>query len=367
MAPMVDDSAASLEAAIDDDPDDQTAYSVYGDWLQARGELRGELIALSLAAEAQRASNPRRKPPAQAALGKLLKQHAATLLGPLARLVPDPADPAAPPLIWRSGYIARAELAAAADRPIAPIVRELLRHPSGRFLRELIVKTDGEGPEILALLEAGAPGSLRELELRGLVDLGELGRLWGPLARLHRLELTGRRLELGELELPALRRVRLAAAELSGSCVRSIARAPLPRLERLELRFGGSGADLATFEDLRPLLHRTDLPALTHLKLKHAPYAGSIVRELVGAPLARRLVVLDLSHGSFNPADIEVLVQHKDRFAQLRELWLPLSRLRDQDRRRAMEMAKHVISDARGPQDDLDDEVHRYAVQARTR
>jgi uncharacterized protein (TIGR02996 family) len=364
---MADDSGASLEAAIDDDPDDPMAYSVYGDWLQRRGELRGELIALSLAAEAQRASNPRRKPPAQAALGKLFIKHAATLLGPLARLVPDLGDPTAPPFIWRSGYIARAELAAAPDRPVAAVVRDLLRHPSGRFLRELIVKTDGEAPAILELLEAAAPRSLRELELHGLVDLGDLGGLWGPLERLHRLDLTGRRLELGELKLPALRRARFAAAELSQAAVRSISRAPFPRLERLELRFGGSGADLATFEDLRPLLHRADLPALTHLRLKRAPYAGSIVRELAGAPLARQLVVLDLSHGSFNPADIELLVQHKERFAQLRELWLPLARLRDQDRRRAMEMAKNVISDARGPQDNLDEEVHEYAIRTRTR
>ncbi len=367
---MADDSGASLEAAIDDDPDDPTAYSVYGDWLQRRGDPRGELIALALAAEAQRAPGPRRKSPArtaQTALARFFARHAAALLGPLARLVPDPGDPDAPPLLWRHGFIARAELAAAPDRPVVPIVRELLRHPSGRFLRELAVKSDDEGPAICELLEAAAPRSLRELDLHGLVDLGDLGGLRGPLARLHRLGLTARRFELGELHLPALRRARFAAAELSGTAVRSIARAPFPVLERLELRFGGSGADLATFEDLRPLLRRTDLPALTHLKLKRASYAGSIVRELAAAPLARQLVVLDLSHGSFNPADIEVLVQHKAHFAQLRELWLPLARLRDQDRRRALEMAKNVISDARGPQDHLDDEVHRHATRTRPR
>ena len=364
-ASMADDSGASLEAAIDDDPDDPAAYSVYGDWLQRRGELRGELIALSLAAEAQRAAEPRKKPPAQLALGKLLKKHAAALLGPLARLVPDPGDPSAPPFIWRHGYIGRAELVGSPERPAAPIVQELLRHPSGRFLRELIVTSDGEGPALASILEESAPRSLRELELHALVDLGDLGALWGALARLHRLSLTGRRFELGELELPELRRARLAAAELSGSCVRALARAPLPHLERLELRFGGRGDDLATFDDLRPLLRRADLPALTHLKLRRAPYAGSIVRELVDAPLAQSLVVLDLSHGSLNPADIEVLVQHKQRFAQLRELWLPLSRLREQDRRRAMEMAKNVISDARGPQDHLDDEVYEYELRTR--
>lgn len=366
VASMADDSGASLEAAIDDEPDDPAAYSVLGDWLQRRGDLRGELIALSLAAEAQRAADPRKKSPAQLALGKLLKKHAAALLGPLARIVPDPGDPSAPPLFWRRGYIARAELAEAPDRPATPIVSDLLRHPSGRFLQELIVKTEGEGPAIVSVLEASAPRSLRELELHALVHLGDLSGLWEPLARLSRLNLTGRSFELGELHLPELRRARLAAAELSGRCVRAIARAPLPHLERLELRFGSRGADLATFDDLRPLLQRTDLPALTHLKLKRAPYAGSIVRELVTAPLAQSLVVLDLSHGSFNPADIEVLVQHKHRFAQLRELWLPLSRLRDQDRRRAMEMAKNVISDARGPQDHLDDEVHEYELRTRT-
>jgi uncharacterized protein (TIGR02996 family) len=373
VSPIADDSGASLEAAIDDDPDDTAAYSVYGDWLLRRGEPRGELIALALAAEGQRPASPgspaspSKKSPAQAAFGRFLAKHAAVFLGSLAPLIRDPGDPTAPPFVWRRGYIARAELAEAAGRSVAPIVRELLRHASGRFLRELAVTTSGEGSEVLAFLEAGAPRSLRELELRTLVDLGDLGGLWRRLARLHRLELTARRFELGELALPELRRARFAAAELSGTAVRAIVGASLPRLERLELRFGGSGADLAAFEDLRPLLHRTDLPALTHLKLKRAPYAGSIVRELVGAPLARQLVVLDLSHGSFNPADIEVLVQHKERFAQLRELWLPLARLREQDRRRAMEMAKNVISDARGPTDDLDDEVHAYAVRTRTR
>jgi len=367
MAATADDSGASLEAAIDDDPDDPTAYSVYGDWLQRQGELRGEVIALSLAAEAQRAANPKKKPAAQTALGKLLTKHAAALLGPLARLVRDPADTTAPPFIWRHGFIARAELTAAPERPVAPMLGELLRHPSGRFLRELIVRSDAEGHELALALEASAPRALRELELRCLVDLVDLDALWQPLARLQRLDLTGRRLELGELDLPDLRRLRLAGAQLSGAAVAAVARAPLPRLERLELRFGGSGADLAVFDDLRPLLRRTDLSALTHLKLRRAPFAGSIVRELVSAPLARQLVVLDLSHGSLNPADIEVLVQHKHYFAQLRELWLPLARLRDQDRQRAMEMAKNVISDARAPKDDLDDEVHHYWSRPRER
>ena len=38
-----------LEAAIESDPDNPAGYMVYGDWLQSRGDVRGELIALQLA------------------------------------------------------------------------------------------------------------------------------------------------------------------------------------------------------------------------------------------------------------------------------------------------------------------------------
>ncbi len=117
-----DDSGDSLEAAIEDDPDDKVAYSVYGDWLQRQGELRGEeVIALALAAEGPARGQPEEEAPAQTALSKLLTKHAAALLGPLARLVRDPAaDSTAPPFIWRHGFIARAELTAAPERPAAP-------------------------------------------------------------------------------------------------------------------------------------------------------------------------------------------------------------------------------------------------------
>jgi hypothetical protein len=109
---MVDDSGAALEARIDDDPDDPILYSVLGDWLQRRGDLRGKLIARFFAADTQRAADPHGMPPAQVALGKFLARHAATFLGRLERFVQDPGDPTAPPFLWRHGYIARAEIVA---------------------------------------------------------------------------------------------------------------------------------------------------------------------------------------------------------------------------------------------------------------
>src|SRR5262245_25939316 len=84
-APVGADSGAALQVAIEDDPDDPSTYSVLGDWLQRRGDPRGELIALCLAADVQRTASPRTKPPAQVAIEKLLTRHSSALLGRLAR------------------------------------------------------------------------------------------------------------------------------------------------------------------------------------------------------------------------------------------------------------------------------------------
>lgn len=351
-----DATGAALETAIDDDPEDAASYGVYADWLQRRGDPRGELIALALSAETQRAANPRRKPAAQTAYDKRFAQHAGALIGRLARY--DQA-PAASPFQWRYGFIGRAELTPAAARGDVPaMLDELLAHPSSRFLRELTIEWDArDAGRVLAILGARAPRSLRDLELHAYGELCDLDRISPVLERLHRLSLTARRIEVAELAAPGLRRARFRAVSLPGTTVRAIAEAPWPQLERLEIRFGSRGDDLAVFDDLRPLLARTDLPTLTHLKLRRAAFAGAILRALVGSPLAAQLAVLDLSLGSSNPADIEVLVREKAQFAHLRELWLPLYGLRDRDRQAAMSVAKHVISDARAAQDRLEDEL----------
>jgi hypothetical protein len=158
----------------------------------------------------------------------------------------------------------------------------------------------------------------------------------------------------GDTPLPAIRRLRLAAATLTATCMRAVTAAPLPALERLELRFGTRDDAPATFADVRPLLARRDLPALTHLRLRNAPFAGGILRELLTAPLAAQLVVVDLSHGSMSPADAAALVAKPAPLAHLKELWLPMRLLRAVDRSALALLGKHVIDDVRAARDETD-------------
>jgi uncharacterized protein (TIGR02996 family) len=356
-----DERADALEARIAEDPDDPEAWMVYGDLLQKRGDPRGELIALQLAAQAERAANPRgRRGPAELAVRKYLAKQAPTLLGALARFVADVREPGVPPLIWRSGTIARLQLESGGDRQLGAIVDEVLRHPSGRLLGELAVRaeTAAEAAAVVAAVQQLRPMALRELELHVRDDLGDLGGLWSALPRLRALSITARTFELGALEVPTVRRARFLGLVLSPRCMQAIARAPWPELQRLELRLGSRFGKLpAAFEDLAPLLQRTDMPALTHLKIRGAAWAGSICRALITSPLATQLEVLDLSHGAVNPRDAALLGQAKGKFPRLQELWIPHHGLTPDAIRALDGVARHVIDDRRAPVDRLEDEL----------
>lgn len=352
-----DERADALEARIVDDPEDSEAWMVYGDLLQRRGDPRGELVALQIAAEAERAANPRARGAAQVAVGRYFATHAPALLGSLAKHVKDVRDPAVAPFLWRSGFIHRAELAALGDP--GAIVDELLQHPSGRLLVELAFKADdrAEAVEVLDAIARMAPPALRELDLFARADLADLGNVWAKIPRLRRLYLTARSFELGDLRLPDVQRARFFALALSPRCMDSIATAPWPVLERLELRLGNRyNTESAAFEHVRPLLERADMPALTHLKIRGAPFAGAILRTLAQSPLARQLLVLDLSHGTITPQDGKTAAS-SSRFTQLRELWIPFAGLWAEGAKALEGITKHLINDKRGPLDTLEHDL----------
>ena len=129
------------------------------------------------------------------------------------------------------------------------------------------------------------------------------------------------------------------------------------QLERLELRFAGrSEPNGAALDDLQRLLARTDLPRLTHLKLRGCEHAGEALTTLAHAPLGRQLVVIDLSHGLVEAIDLRALAHHKASFPALRELWLP-SHVVPDAKRLVDGIATHLLSDARAAQDTFADDM----------
>jgi uncharacterized protein (TIGR02996 family) len=346
--PLDDERGPALEDAIAANPDDATAFAVYGDWLHKHGDPRGELVAL------QQATGPK----AAAAVGKHIALHAPQLLGSLAALVRDVRDPNAAPFFWQHGFIRRAELGSQKEYALDRVVGELLAHPSAKFLVELAVRAFDrrEALAIIQLVRANAPATLRELDLFARANLDRIDpALWPALPRLERLTITARAFALERFALPSLVRGKFIATSMSSAAVEAIAVAPWPVLERLEIRFCGvRGTTEADFHDLRPLLLRTDMPKLTHLKLRGCAFAGAVARTLAAAPLSRQLHVLDFSAGDFSPQDLQALATAASNFPNLRELWLPYTYVNPGVEKMLAPVAKRVLPDSKGPIDSVD-------------
>jgi uncharacterized protein (TIGR02996 family) len=212
---------ADFLAAIYADPDDMELRQVFADWLQDRGDLRGELIALQLAGE--------RTPAVQRREARLLADHGVAWAGILDRVLRKHDR------VWHAGFVVGGVLAFDARRPQLP-----------------------------AGVEDRACATLRELELpydlrddaltQRLLDLPWARRLrvlrWvSPRAAMFVLRGAPR---------PHLRELRVAIApdddELRAALRDSDA---VPNLEHLRLGFTGDWSELPDLAWLRGRrLHR---------------------------------------------------------------------------------------------------------------
>jgi len=329
--PPVEAREPTLEAAILADPYDAAAYAVYGDWLQKQGEPRGELIALMLALEGKLTEE--RKTAVRAQIRRLLLLHARALYGAMAAHVAYVHDYENQLYAWRYGFVHR--IAARGLRPIA----DALHHPSGRFVAELVA-TDVDRA-LLDGIVALAPPSLRSLELSTKGTL-ELTALLAVLPQLRRISVWADDVVLERAASDLLERAELRPMRMSVECAHAIATARWPALQRLELRIrGGTGS----VDALGALVKRTDLPRLTHLRVKDCPFAGELALGIAAGPLAAQLVVLDLTNGNVDDAVALRLARMRDRFPMLRELHLSLNELGTPGIAALRDLAKHVLCD----------------------
>jgi uncharacterized protein (TIGR02996 family) len=151
---------AELEAKLAADPDDAT-YLVYGDWLQARGDPRGELVHVQHAMRA--GGDP--------ATFLAYKQHDVELRAAHANAWLGEAVAASAyrmKLDWRLGFVetARVDVATnASEIALAPLVTALLASPAGCLVRTLIVRANVPD-EFAGVLDAlGEAPALRKLTL----------------------------------------------------------------------------------------------------------------------------------------------------------------------------------------------------------
>jgi uncharacterized protein (TIGR02996 family) len=247
----------AFRQAILQDPDDDGVRLVYADWLEERGDVRGEFIRLDCTLARLPGSDPRR-PPLEARRRQLLAEHRDAWLGPLRGLA----------YAWefRRGFV----------EEVTADARPFVQHADTFFAAAPL--------RLVRLLHAaGAVAALAECR---------------HLARVRALHLTDNGLGderlaslLGSRHLDGLDTLRLGNNGVSEAGAAWLAgAAALPRLTALNLSRNALGDRGA-----RALAYSRKLAALTTLHLGNNGIGDAGAEALAAAPGLPRLAVLDLT------------------------------------------------------------------------
>ncbi|HEY1549649.1 MAG TPA: TIGR02996 domain-containing protein [Kofleriaceae bacterium] len=306
-----------LEALIDAAPDDKANYAVYGDWLQANGDVRGELIALQLAGKDGKrliAANAEHFYGQLAPFIDMLEQSKYADLGPTTS--------------WRWGFLDTLWLGQKRDhsrtfKGKAPVDLNqafgwIIDHPSARFVRTVTVGIENyEDNSYEAVARAIAVRPRPTLTTLVLGDfyseetelnwsnLGDVSPIWAAAPNLERITLRSGTIATGALELAKLRELHIISGGLDRETFDHILAAALPNLERLTLQLG---EDLE-FEvgELAPILDATRFPKLVHLGLGNSPKGDEICAAIASSRITAQLESLDMALGTMGDAGATAL------------------------------------------------------------
>jgi uncharacterized protein (TIGR02996 family) len=299
-----------LVAAIRDDPGGVETYLVYADWLQARGDPRGELICVQHAiAEQRRLGRTQHEKLFGARALQLDRAEQLLLLlqrerwyGPVLsqvhdvhaqRYVIDLFE-----LEWHLGFLRRAALEQSPRRfeLETPLWRALLACDSAAFLREIRLDwADGD-----QLLE-GLPVTLARLEI--VLDS------WWPPEREQETHVA----DFGRRSLDGL----------------------LPPADFVD----------AVLERLVPLWRAAAPGRLRELALEGCPFGGRLLAALLELPLPRQLEALELPRCRLTDEDLPLLLGAGEQLGHLRRLDLRRNRFGREGRTRLRGLGPFVVVD----------------------
>ena len=307
----------SMEAELRERPDDVAAHLIYGDWLQARGDPRGELVMLQHACEQATESNARAE--LRAREQEFRRQHLGHLFGPLHEL----AD--ALVVRWSRGFIDAAFVGVALGPEYGPtqVLQHLLRLPIAARMTSLGINTTTlHRPRLEEVLCASeAIEGLRELELTNWA-LPSPSKLWPKLAKLRKLTIHNDAAPLQSLHSATLEHLEWHILSDCHATSGPSAADRVPRLRTLTLVF--PLVELVTPTFFGWLLSVPEFVGVRELIVcvPNVEIPLGLAQALATAALAQ-LDVLDLSRCVADAEVIEMLIAGRERGVLPKQLHLP--------------------------------------------
>nr|MBA3394538.1 hypothetical protein [Deltaproteobacteria bacterium] len=258
-------------------------------------------------------------------------------------------------LTWDHGFLRAASVLLRRHVADEDLFWEILRHPSARFVSDLLlgISTTRDIGLVLALLFAARP-PLRKLVMRreeydrsanpgdgaSQRTLASGARPWAavsfaglattfPMLEELDIELAARAVQLHALPAERMRRLRLVidgnVADLA-----IVLATPWPVLAELELARPNPSGLAATFAEPR-------FPALRRLKLTHPSRGIELCRAVLRSSVAAGLERLDLTQTPLDPEAVTALVDGRDQLGGLGVLRVTRASVRENgvDRLRA--------------------------------
>jgi uncharacterized protein (TIGR02996 family) len=361
----------ALEQALAEDPDDLGAHAAFADYLQERGDPRGEFISVQLALEEPGKSAAERKR-LQARELALLRKHGRDWLGGLAPYLLRTTRVEGEDFTRWAYYhgFARGWLDTLQVGVLTvPFARVLAAAPETRLLRRLMIEElkvyfddeedeldeeDGGGepfppgpdvpeeaeqPALYPLLTSPYLGNVRVLQLGDQVDDEEkpprngylcrmpptcgvdLVRKMPRLEELYWLAHAGRKVLEALFGLPSLDNLRVLQVyhpETDYPLSILARNKSLGRLTHLLLHphgFTHSASKYGSFlplAEVKPVLRSPHLKSLTHLRVHCSDLGDEGCREIVKSGILKRLKVLDLRHGGITDEGARTLAACPD-------------------------------------------------------
>jgi hypothetical protein len=304
-------------------PNEAGAATVYADWLQTNGDIRGELASLFLAGKTDEAN-------------AWIASHTTELFGDLDVKFDDEVYG----LVWSHGFLAGASLKRSSidsSTDLGALTKDLLALPVARLVTALRFglagfESDNDwGPAMAAIAEAPQAQQLRSLKFDDYdsedceiswVAFGDFSPHWESFPALEVLVIrSGEGGTLGDVALPNLKKLVRISGGLSSSEIAAILGAKTPKLEFLEIWTGSDnyGAD-ATAETFTKFFNGGAPATLRHLGICNSMITHELIEPLAASKLLPQLRTLDLSQGVLQDGDVDLVIQHAAAFKHLEDL-----------------------------------------------